>query len=245
MTDPRTPSPTETREVGAYCDALLQALRMRDVPGDRIGAVLTEVRAHLADSGEDPVEAFGTPEGYADALAGEAPARTRRSRVAEALTGAAFVLGVCWLLEGAVAAATGEGARLGPVAPLSAAVAALGAPWVLAELVSASRVRMARGIGAFVVAAAGLGALGMLAGEDAGLPVPTAVPLVLGALALALGAGTVARTADPVVSPFDSPGDVQARRRRSGRLLTALLLGQLLVLMAVVVVMSVVVGSGG
>ena len=45
MTDPLMPSPTRSREVDSYCDALLLALRMRELPGDRIGAVLTEVRA--------------------------------------------------------------------------------------------------------------------------------------------------------------------------------------------------------
>ena len=68
MSDPATPTPTELREVRRYCDALLLALRTADVPGPRIGEVLTEVRGHLAESGEDPVGAFGPAEDYAASL---------------------------------------------------------------------------------------------------------------------------------------------------------------------------------
>ncbi|SDP16513.1 hypothetical protein SAMN04487905_102230 [Actinopolyspora xinjiangensis] len=48
-----------------YRDELTFALRMRDVPADRIGDVLAEVDTHVAETGEGPVEAFGTPGEYA------------------------------------------------------------------------------------------------------------------------------------------------------------------------------------
>ena len=51
--------------VRRYRDRLLYSLRMRDVPGERIGQVLAEVEAHVAETGEDPVEAFGPPQEYA------------------------------------------------------------------------------------------------------------------------------------------------------------------------------------
>jgi hypothetical protein len=35
------------------------------VPGERIGQILAEVEAHVADTGADPVEAFGEPGEYA------------------------------------------------------------------------------------------------------------------------------------------------------------------------------------
>jgi hypothetical protein len=49
-----------------YVDRLVLALRMRDVPGERIGQVIAEVEAHVAESGEAPSEAFGSAEEYAD-----------------------------------------------------------------------------------------------------------------------------------------------------------------------------------
>lgn len=49
----------------AYRRELLLALRLRDVPGPRIAEVLAEVDSHVAESGENPAEAFGPPREYA------------------------------------------------------------------------------------------------------------------------------------------------------------------------------------
>lgn len=54
----------------AWCDDLLLALRMRDVPGPQIGEVLAEVQSHVAEAGEDPRSAFGAPKEYAEQVAG-------------------------------------------------------------------------------------------------------------------------------------------------------------------------------
>ncbi|GAB3547859.1 fumarate reductase subunit D [Actinopolyspora lacussalsi] len=54
-----------------YRNELLFALRMREVPGARIGDVLAEVETHVAETGQDPVEAFGTPGEYAARVAEE------------------------------------------------------------------------------------------------------------------------------------------------------------------------------
>jgi hypothetical protein len=241
VTDPLTPSPTRSREVDSYCDALLLALRMRELPGDRIGAVLTEVRAHLADSGENPVEAFGSPEDYAAALTTDQPARSGRDRVRDGALGAAFILGVCWLLEGFEALATGAGAVLGPMPPLAAVLAALGAPWVLEQLVSRSRARVAGGILAFTLAATALGGFGAVT-DHLGPAVPTVVPVLLGLAALGAGTWQIQRTVDPILSPFDDSGSVQAKRRRSRRLMIAMMWGQLLVLMAAAVITVALIG---
>jgi hypothetical protein len=48
-----------------YRDNLIFALRARNVPGEKIGQIVAEVEAHVAESGEDPVEAFGRPRDYA------------------------------------------------------------------------------------------------------------------------------------------------------------------------------------
>jgi hypothetical protein len=53
----------------AWCDDLLLRLRMRDVPGPRIGEVLAEVQSHVAETGEHPQQAFGTPKEYAEEVA--------------------------------------------------------------------------------------------------------------------------------------------------------------------------------
>lgn len=52
-----------------YRDHLLMALRLQEVPGDRIGDVLAEVEAHTAETGEDPLEAFGPAKAYAREIA--------------------------------------------------------------------------------------------------------------------------------------------------------------------------------
>jgi hypothetical protein len=53
----------------AWCDDLLLRLRMLSVPGPRIGEVLAEVQSHVAETGEHPREAFGTPKEYAGQVA--------------------------------------------------------------------------------------------------------------------------------------------------------------------------------
>jgi hypothetical protein len=54
-----------------YLQALEVQLRLREVPGDRIGQILAEVNTHAIDTGEDPVETFGSPAAYADAYVSE------------------------------------------------------------------------------------------------------------------------------------------------------------------------------
>jgi hypothetical protein len=56
-------------DVESYRQALLAALRLRDVPGARIADALAEVDSHVAESGEDPEEAFGPPGEYAATVA--------------------------------------------------------------------------------------------------------------------------------------------------------------------------------
>jgi hypothetical protein len=87
-------SRTRAHDVEKYTADLLLALRVRETPGDRIGEVLAEVESHVADTGEDPYEAFGSPRQYARTVA---PARTsavRRGMFGQAALGA--VAG--WLL---------------------------------------------------------------------------------------------------------------------------------------------------
>lgn len=50
----------------SYRDQLIMALRVRDVPGDRIGEIVAEVDSHVAENGEEPAEAFGPARDYAE-----------------------------------------------------------------------------------------------------------------------------------------------------------------------------------
>jgi len=54
-----------TTSTDTYRRELVQALRMCNVPPDRIGEIVAEVESHVADTGEDPREAFGPARDYA------------------------------------------------------------------------------------------------------------------------------------------------------------------------------------
>lgn len=54
-----------------YRQSLVLALRLQEVPADRIGEIVAEVESHVADTGEDPADAFGTPRAYAASLVDE------------------------------------------------------------------------------------------------------------------------------------------------------------------------------
>lgn len=109
-------------------------LRTRDVSGAAIGAVLAEVRAHCAESGERPQEAFGEPVPYAEALTFGPQARV------EGLSTRGLVLvlvsvACLWVVPGALGALLrGVDLRLSWGSLVTAGVA-LGAgllsPWLL------------------------------------------------------------------------------------------------------------------
>jgi hypothetical protein len=92
----------------AWAEALLLELRMLDVPGPRIGAVLAEVEAHVVDSGEAAQDAFGDPVPYARSLGlSPAGATGRSSMVATMLPVTAQVVGMSLTIGGAFALAAG------------------------------------------------------------------------------------------------------------------------------------------
>jgi len=68
MTPPPASDPA-ARTTAAYRQGLLLSLRLRDVPGPRIGEVLAEVDSHVAETGQDPREAFGPAKDYAREVA--------------------------------------------------------------------------------------------------------------------------------------------------------------------------------
>jgi hypothetical protein len=62
---------TTDQSMTEYRESLLLHLRLQDVPGDRIGEIVAEVESHVAETGEDPTEAFGSPKEYAASLTDE------------------------------------------------------------------------------------------------------------------------------------------------------------------------------
>lgn len=62
-----------------WLDELTMELRLKDFSGAAVGDALATVEEFLADSGQEPLEAFGTPREYAAELAGGSPKTTRES----------------------------------------------------------------------------------------------------------------------------------------------------------------------
>lgn len=95
-----------------YREHLLYHLRMRDLPGDRIGEALAEVEAHTAETGEDPREAFGPPKAYARQVAAAAGVTRGSWRLDRRTVVAVLVIGaLSWisttLLGGGIAGLLG------------------------------------------------------------------------------------------------------------------------------------------
>jgi hypothetical protein len=165
----------------AYIDELVLALRLRDVPGDRIGEVVAEVEARVAESGEDPAVAFGPPEAYALEVA--AGVRRRRPSPVDLLRAYPPVLGAMLLVDSLSAVFAG---RRAAVTAGEVVVFAVLPP--LAALLLRPGVRRSPRIWA----GAGLGAAGLVAVLflGAGLVLvryPAWIGLVVGAALLAGG----------------------------------------------------------
>ncbi|KAA5833635.1 hypothetical protein F1721_15315 [Saccharopolyspora hirsuta] len=87
-----------------YRDELLLALRLHEISGERVGEVLAEVEAHVRETGEDPVEAFGSPREYAAQVAEQLDSSTgKRSSLEIAIsalaTAALVMFGSDFLLD--------------------------------------------------------------------------------------------------------------------------------------------------
>jgi hypothetical protein len=123
-----------TKDIRTYRQELLGALRLRRVDPDRIGEAVAEVEAHVADTGEDPREAFGPAREYArrfpSPLDDTPPARRRLLNAREAAIGAVVGL-LC--ATGAMGLVYGE-SFLGIPAAVCLAVSVLLAVPVIVEL---------------------------------------------------------------------------------------------------------------
>ena len=78
-----------TSSTDTYRRELVPALRAANVPPERIGEIVAEVESHVADTGEDPREAFGPARDYA---AGFRRPRSRCSVAASVATTLLFAL---------------------------------------------------------------------------------------------------------------------------------------------------------
>jgi hypothetical protein len=165
----------------AWQSELVLALRLRDVPGPRIGEVLAEVEAHCADSGQSPAEAFGDPEAYAAEVTPGWQPPPARSWLLQAV---ATPLGVTALLSGAAASGRSAGVTVTVGGLLSVAVTVALIVTVVARLDVVLRApwRAWLGISAALLALAGLPVLlPQLLGT-----VPAGSLLVTGTLLLAV-----------------------------------------------------------
>ena len=70
-----------TTQIDDYLAALTETLQLRDVPNDAIAEIVREVESHVVESGETPLEAFGSPGQYADSFASPKRARGFWSQV--------------------------------------------------------------------------------------------------------------------------------------------------------------------
>ncbi|GAA1029494.1 hypothetical protein GCM10009557_18170 [Virgisporangium ochraceum] len=110
-----------TGDLDTYRQQLVFALRVNDVPAARIGEAVAEVESHVADTGEDPVTAFGQPAEYARRL-GESLGATGRP-----LSGSVnFIVAVTSFAACAVAGTSLLDGEPVPAAVAVAVLAALG-----------------------------------------------------------------------------------------------------------------------
>ncbi len=106
--------------VQTYTEELLLALRLRDLPGPQIAEALAEVQSHVAETGEDPREAFGPPRAYAQEVAAalgapKAPRAVWRGVLtwSTAAYGLGGVVGAWLTVNGVLALAAGRQSALG------------------------------------------------------------------------------------------------------------------------------------
>lgn len=238
MTNPRTaPDPLAPHVERDWLDAFVVELRLRDVPGDRIGDALAEVESHCAESGEGAVEAFGDPVAYACTL-DLPPSPAAAGEVRRVVGGVAAQL-VGMVLVPTAVAALARGDRVGVAAGVLVAVLlALAATGGLAAAPDrALRLVLDRPVVAWVC----LMGVGVAVALPALLWRTTLVHLpavaVLGAGVVALVAGVVVERRalgepDPVVVPEAAGGTAPGRAGRMATGAVAFLVPAATVLLA-------------
>jgi hypothetical protein len=189
--------------VDKYREELLFALRLYDISGRRCGDVLAEVEAHVAETGEDPVDAFGTPREYAAEVGAQLDPSTRKPstlrNVAIVLrAGAPMFLGYTFLLDGLSPDERGDiVVTLADAVGWSAfLVVVVAASLVIARAVTATAKRTAwalAGGALYAAAVLGLVAPGWVIDERALLAIPDWASVALGAALLAVAVASLRR----------------------------------------------------
>lgn len=212
MTDTQATVPTVPP---GWRDELVLALRMRDVPGPRIGEILAEVDEFCADSGLDAGTAFGDPAAYAASLA-TSEGRTRTRLRDDLRTTGRTLVGFLGLVV-VMACVVDDGPDLVITVGwlLGLAVVLVGSVLTVRVLGSTGPARWRGLVAAGVVIVATLGAvvaLGMLLTSTVAT-VPDVVAIAFGALLLVGDAvvGTVRARRRPTADVVSAPG-----RTRSG-----------------------------
>lgn len=233
MTEPTT-APTDGLVPSAWRDELVLALRLRDVPGARIGEILAEVDEFCADAGLDAPTTFGAPAEYARELtAGSGPTRT--GLLDDLRTAGRVVVGFVGLMVVLGSVGTDGPGLVVTVGWVLALPLLLAATIVTVRTAGRTGGRDGRGTRVTTV----LVVVGSLAGAVVlGLVLDTPVATVPDGLAAAVGitllvgdavVGTVrARrrpTADLVTEPGADPAEVRRRNVRADTLVAWLLPG--------------------
>lgn len=247
MTDAHSPSSTVPR---SWRDELVLALRLRDVPGARIGEVLAEVEEYCADSGLDAPTAFGEPGAYAESLTTSADPTRHRVRddlrdVGRTLLGfvGLMVVLACAATDGPDLVVT-AGWLLGLVVVLAASVLTVRTIGRTTTSGWRGLLLPAAVVGAALVAVVALGIL--LTTPVA--TVPDVAAVTVGAVLLAADGiiGTVRAqrrpTADVVSAPGADPDDVRRRNVRADILAAWTLPGFALVGVVVLAGLDVLLG---
>lgn len=190
--------------IDPWREAFVIELRLRAVAGRHIGDLLAEVDAHCAESGEDPLTAFGEPREYAAVMAG---AQSRPSLatpwpelVGQVARGGASIAGGALLLAGLAGLVHGGGRASVSNGLLCSAVVSLAVFTALLRRLDLLVTRPVRGAVALATAMAIL-VLPAALWHGTALTMPAWVALLVGAVlgaAVWLGA---ARTPDRIVDP--------------------------------------------
>lgn len=182
-------------------DDLVVALRMRDVPPDRIADQLKIIETHCAESGESAEEAFGDPTEYASVIAPDRPsARSDLPALLPAavlglLSGLLLVEGVLGLVEGRPVTVT--------VGDLAGAVVLVAAALLVVTIVFPRRKPL---LPSFAVAGGGVALAVVLSlwlpqpllDLPAALALVTALALLAGMIWWTIRAARTQRITDPV-----------------------------------------------
>ncbi len=197
-----------------WVEAMLLELRLQGVSGERIGAALAEVEAHVVDSGQNADEAFGDPVEYARSLG--LPPEPEQSRAATLKAVAPTLIQLFGLIA-VIATVPWSADAVGVTTTLltGLAVAALLPVVVVALGDRVLRAIVERPVVVFGVTMLGLGALaaGLVAAGRLGLDrtvveLPRPAMALIGLVALAIGTWMAVRAgaAEPDVVSSPVPG---------------------------------------